>query len=410
MLALAAVYQCNSVPDIPKGFYAFNPYWERFFTRHRLYITLIHVCKKWWCFWSPPLYRSITIMSNRDLESLTQALTPPRPRSKNGYKVHSLGPFVVQLDIAVPGCHSPDHAFNIRLMDAIINLLLPNLSTVGFIPLPGRWTYDPDYELGYVLQRILSTGNLTTINLAGLYKIPRYVSLWDLRRFLVSNVNLQTLACHDEDLTELVTPIPLNGRQAIALHNITSLALFGALETTHGFTTYFTFPSLKELTCSVPESGENANGVREHFFKTHGAKLDTLHIKFSNITPQFNVDLLWIKERCPSLRRLTLTIPKGEHFPVDPANIPAYVEYLALRITWYPRRLYYRRMIVFIRSLECASPQLRTVQFIGDVYSPNLLSALFVGRIKRVKAMRKFVRRCKLTLLDQYGRPWSGYL
>ncbi|KAF9219591.1 hypothetical protein BS17DRAFT_821578 [Gyrodon lividus] len=145
---------------------------------------------------------------------------------------------------------------------------------------------------GHIVERTFSTENLTTIDLARLSGLPRYLSLWHLQRFLVCNTNLRTLTCCDKDLRELVTRTPLNINDAVSLPNVTSLALCGTFSTTHGYTAYITPPSLRKLACFVFVYDEEADRLRERFFRTYGS--------------------LMIKERCPGLRRLALTIVDGK--------------------------------------------------------------------------------------------------
>ncbi|KAH7889199.1 hypothetical protein F5I97DRAFT_483704 [Phlebopus sp. FC_14] len=112
--------------------------------------------------------------------------------------------------------------------------------------------------------------------------------------------------------------------------SLASLSIMGSFYQ-YGFSTCFTFPFLRELSCHLWITGDRIVLAQESFFALHGPQLAALHLQRYYSSPGYAMrDLEWIKARCPALRELTIAMRDWKELPVDPVNMPP-VEYLGLR-------------------------------------------------------------------------------
>ncbi|KIJ19134.1 hypothetical protein PAXINDRAFT_97165 [Paxillus involutus ATCC 200175] len=301
------------------------------------------------------LYQSIIITSSWCVESL--AVTLRKSRDECGFSdstsARSLGSFTVRLDIIHIGQRCDDALHSIMRC-------LPNLSILSISNT--ITSADPQRIIDNILSCALP---LRVIDFRRCLTDPR-----DLERLLKNSPHLRmrqcyTLPSHIETNDVLVTP-PIE--DTIVLPNITHLSMYGgALE--DNVCSCFTFPSLHELSCDLGGTTTRTHRVQELFFGKHGHNLTSLHIRSHGMTPLGHTrDLLWIKQRCPNLRNLTLCFMDWEYLPVEPINIPA-IEILGLHYDGKVMLSHPHSFPFLFRFLEFLNEASSTFQRMSQLYA-----------------------------------------
>ncbi|KIJ19139.1 hypothetical protein PAXINDRAFT_97169 [Paxillus involutus ATCC 200175] len=321
--------------------------------------SLILVCKKWRSLCIPLLYQSIVIKSSRCTELLAVTLTKSHDEcsSSDVTSARSLGSFTVRLDLSCAG-----HNYMGTLRS--IMLCLPNLSILSI----SHTIIFADSQR--IIDNILSCAlPLRVIDFRRCLTDSR-----DLERLLKNSPHLRMLQYRD-GLSQFATNDNLVTHpvgNTVVMPNITHLSIYGSFRD-DGVCSYFTFPSLRELSCDLGTI-PSARSVQELFFGKHGYNLTSLDIRRYRSTPaDFTRDLLWIKQHCPTLRDLSFWFRDCEDLPVDPVNIPA-IELLGLR--YDSRDLDFRHLSFlfrFLESLNETSSTLQAVRFLDPVSLSDML-------------------------------------
>ncbi|KIJ19145.1 hypothetical protein PAXINDRAFT_97175 [Paxillus involutus ATCC 200175] len=388
-------------PDIYRQTARLDPYWSN---RHyspmldalRTKRALVLVCKTWWSLCIPILYQSIILTSTRCSELLAVTLIRSRDKSSasGATSAPSLGSFTVRLDIRDQHWRSDGSNALHSIMGCLPNLSVLTSPSIGWAP---------SREFECFMDHVLSMS------------LPLRVIDWrramrpqDLEQLLKNSPHLRMLRCFDIPLShpttgEVLVASPVGDTSVMS--NITTLDIYNPFDH-QGFCSHFNFPSLRELSCNLGIQTMTAAIAQELFFKRYGPNLTFLHLQHYVSSPADETrDLLWIQQRCPGLRNLTISLTGWNQMPVDPVNIPA-VEVLGLRcaIDGMGTRQY-TPLFTLLESLDETSSTLRAVQFLDPANVSNMCS-LEGGR----KLLKDFIKRSRFCLEDHTGRSLEVYL
>ncbi|KIJ67516.1 hypothetical protein HYDPIDRAFT_108333 [Hydnomerulius pinastri MD-312] len=368
--------------------------------------SLVLVCKHWRGLCSSLLYQSIFIRDTKSLRALAGTLMRSHEESHQfSPGMGSLGSLTTRLDFA-PTDWKPNSESDMTLLNQVIDYL-PNLVIASFSMISQDIRL-PAITCSVADSLISKSQHLRVIDWSTQAPVPVPRNPWFELPF-IHNPQLRMLGCIDAPLLPAV-PAPQAGgtrrsEDPFVRTNMRSLSIYGPFRD-HGFCTYVTFPSLRELSCHLWKQSEGTAVAQERFFGRHGANLAALHLQNYTSSPTDNTrDMLWVKERCPALRNLTISVRDWRELPIDPANIPG-IESLGLRCVREGLGLHqFKLLFSFIESLDAASSTLRVIQFLDPLNVANMLQ-LGGGR----KFIRNSVSRFKFRLEDCAGRSLKEYL
>ncbi|KAF9230519.1 hypothetical protein BU15DRAFT_83527 [Melanogaster broomeanus] len=332
--------------------------------------SLTLVCKRWRNLCTPLLYQSILIRDTRCLEVLAVTLARSRGQCSvsDDTSARPLGSFTTRLDLAQTLWREDDSDLLRRIMGGLPNLSVFSVSATGWATLgTSRCIIDDILSFAPHLRVLDWTWGIH----------PQ-----DFERLLNNTPRLRMLRCLDIPLHHFATGDLLVAPPArIVVANITNLSIYEPFNP-RGFCSYLIFPSLRDLSCHLWIQNTTTASAQEWFFERHGRNLTSLHLQQYASSPANNTrDLLWINERCPALRTLTISLRDWLELPVDPVNIPS-IEFLGLRCALEGlRRRHYKVLFRFFESLDETSSTLRTVQFLDPV---NVSRHVSSGRMSQV--------------------------
>ncbi|KAF9219586.1 hypothetical protein BS17DRAFT_384168 [Gyrodon lividus] len=353
--------------------------------------SLVLVCKQWRRICTPLLYQSIIVRNTRSWEVLADTFTKSRDQC-SASDDSPLGSFTKRLDLAQTIWRNHD----LNLLRCVMRCL-PNLSILSF---------SMTRSAMFAMSRCIIDDVLPLTPHLRVIDATWSIQSGDFERLLKDSPQLRMLRCVDVPLYHLADDdllVASSERDTLVMPNITNLSIYESFNP-HGFCSYFTFPSLCELSCHLQTT--TTTNVQELFFERHGSNLKSLHLQqYGSSSADNTRNLLWIKQYCPALRSLTISLGDWQELPIHPVSIPD-VGFLGLRCAREGLEFrQYQLLFRFLESLDEKSSTLRTVQFLDPVNTSDMFR--FDGC--RV-FMMDFIKRGKLRLVDHVGSSLEEYL
>ena len=309
---------------------------------------LVRVCKQWWHLARRYLYQAIYIGRTRSVLSLCSTLRKYATGDGTVPGVYSLGSWTQRLDLAIRD-RCIDFTVECECLAEIIRSL-PNLAIVSFA------ITSSDYD-ALVPSSILDALRCNASSLRVLdWSTDRLAAfIHQLEIFLLKEVpHLRILRCSrlccNDGFTHTLTSVHTLVVQK--LHD-RRLTFDDAQEAP---------TNIRELTFLVDRSNHD---FWRQFTDHYGTRLTSVHLRQVDFDPwALNGFLSMIRESCPNLRRVTLSVESFSFIYLDGFTLPP-VQYLGIAAEAHQQnRSDYECLFAILASVKDTVPTLRVVQFI----------------------------------------------
>ncbi|KAI6131160.1 hypothetical protein EDD16DRAFT_1700580 [Pisolithus croceorrhizus] len=340
--------------------------------------SLVLVCKQWWHLAIRYLYRAILIDNPRKILSICSTLQ----NYANGVGAvpgaKPLGWWVERLDVVIRGADADEEP----LVDVI--MCLPNLAVVSLDI--GERQVEGRIDSALHSERIAAT------------PLPRSVSLTvaELSRLCI-------LRSRYMPWTDGFIP------QSI-LSSLTTFAVKRMLITEGGIPGESGLEdrqiSLREVVIDMTYDDFESWSI---FMGRYGIFLTSVHLTYCD-----NRYLVIIKQSCPNVRRLTLSVINFSYLTHDMLSLPP-IEYLGLNtLGVYPTWMESESLVSALAALRDTLPTLRVVQLTNPVDVARLSTTHYYEMA--VRTLEKDLAQCAFRIEDHDGnlllgrgwRPWGN--